>query len=105
MGENMDQRTQIEFDRIKAGPHQGYFTLLHHQGPIIEESENVMERVGAILRDKPPAEHYTRLRHIYPIPLAAWKAYQEAIASSQKVALESIPNCGWDGKTIFGVRS
>ena len=66
----MDEATLIdaEVERIKAGPHSGMFTFLHHEGPIAEESGNVMERVEFILKDKPPNEIFTRLRHIYRLP-------------------------------------
>lgn len=98
-----------EIARIKAGPQKGYFSFLHHEGPIIEWSENVMERVDFILLNKNPSEIYTRLRHIYYVPetyqeaiATAGKAYQEAIATAEKVILALIPNCTWDGKSIFG---
>src|SRR3990167_7650110 len=57
-----------EVVRIKAGPHSGMFTFLHHERPIIEGSKNVMERVEYILGNKPPSEILTRLRHIYCVP-------------------------------------
>mgnify|MGYP001560056183 CR=1 FL=1 len=98
----MDEKTQAEYDRIKAGPQKGAFTFLHHEGPVVEESSNIMERIEYILTDKPQDEHYTRLRHIVSIPAPADKAYQEAIAPADKAILALIPNCGWDGKTIFG---
>ena len=63
----MDTLTQAEYDRIVNGPHRGWFTFLHHEGPVLEKSDNVMERVEYIITDKSPTEHYDRLRHIYHV--------------------------------------
>ena len=137
----MDERTQIEYDRIKAGPHEGYFTFVHHQGPVVEYSDNVMERVTDILSgrsDKPEWQQYDRLRHIYwldPVKIPAiaqvqtlWDAYNAQVkalwdafdaqekplrdaCNTQEKPLRDeilvylrllIPDCRWDGKTIFG---
>ena len=121
----MDERIETEIARLKAGPQVGYFTFLHHENPV-EESSNLFERINYILTDKPKDQIYDRLRHIYPVPATAWKAYQEAkasaekayqeaiasaekayqeaIASAEKAVLAIIPNCAWDGKSIFGDR-
>src|SRR3990167_9030343 len=64
----MDALTQAEYDRIAAGPHSGEFTLIHHKGPIVEHSDNIMERVEYILAAKQESEHYDRLCHIYYVP-------------------------------------
>ena len=64
----MDERTQAEYDRIAAGPHSGEFSFLHHEGPVVEHSVNVMERVADVLcerPDKPASQQHDRLRHIY----------------------------------------
>ena len=101
----MNTKTQAEYDRIKAGPHSGAFTLLHHRGPVVEYSKNVMERVADILsgrEDKPVSQQYDRLRHIYPVTAPAYQAYQEAIAPADKKILAVIPDCAWNGKTILG---
>ena len=50
------------------GPRHGYFTLLHHSGPIVEWSNDVMERVVFIKRAKAPHEIPIRLRHIVFVP-------------------------------------
>ena len=63
----MDAEIQAEYDRIKKGPQSGWFTFLHHNGPIIEISQDVMERINYILREKSKDEILTRLRHIYPM--------------------------------------
>jgi len=89
----MDAKTQIEYDRIKAGPHSGEFTFLHHEGPVVEHSDNVMERLADILSgrpDKPVSQQYDRLRHIYPVSATAYKAYQEAITPAYKAYQEAI---------------
>ena len=177
----MDARTQVEYDRIKAGPHEGEFSFLHHAGPVVEKSYDVMERVDCIVTEKAqketPEQIYTRLRHIYWIDTLAllpecqeayakWQEayakWQEAYAKRQEAyakrqeayakwqeaeakrkeadakwqeaeakrqeayakcqeadakrreadakwqetyapfIIALIPNCGWDGKTIFG---
>lgn len=161
----MTPEIKAEYDRILAGPHSGYFTLLHHEGPVVEHSWNVRERVEHILKAKPKTEHLTRLQHIYPIPAAvwdlykestavvysertaaardiynesmaaagklysestsaaagklyrestaaarklysertaaAWELYRESVATADKLVLGIIPNCRWDGETIF----
>ena len=107
----MDARTQVEYDRIKAGPHEGEFSFLHHAGPVVEKSYDVMERVDCIVTEKAqketPEQIYTRLRHIYWIDtLALLPECQEAYAKWQEAdatfVIALLPNCGWDGKTIFG---
>src|SRR3990167_2178917 len=125
----MDEQALIDAEvaRIEAGPHSGMFTFLHHKGPIIGQSENVMERIDFILSDKPSSEILIRLQHIYRLPenfqeaiATAEKAYQEAIATAEKAyqeakataekayqeakatagkaAIAIIPNCKWNGK-------
>ena len=51
-----------------TGQKSGYFTLLHHQGPIVEWSGNVMERVEYINLEKPEHERAIRLDHIVYVP-------------------------------------
>lgn len=162
----MDARTQIEYDRIAAGPHSGEFSFLHHKGPVVEHSYNVMKRLDNILSgcpDKPVHQQYDRLRHIYYIDPAklpkdcqeaatkrheAYVKYLEADTECQEAAtkrhqevyadylkadaklqeayakrretniqwwdatdkyrekitpyvLALVPNCAWDGQTIF----
>ena len=99
----MDERIKKEIARLKAGPQTGYFTFLHHEKPV-EESSNLFERIDYILADKPVNEIYDRLRHIYPVTATAEKAYQKATAPAWKAVLAVIPNCAWDGKSIFGGR-
>lgn len=118
---------EIEIDRIKYGPCGGFFSFLHHDGPICEWIHNVMGRVNYILNEKPQAEIYTRLRHIIYLDVAKipaitelkslnddyqakLKLFDDDYWSKRKplddeilryIRLE-IPDCGWDGKTIFG---
>ena len=47
-----------------TGPTSGYFTLLHHEGPLIEWSDNVMERIMYINNYKPASEREIRKAHI-----------------------------------------
>ena len=51
-----------------TGPKHGYFALLHHLGPIVEWSNNVMERTWYINRYKPEHERAIRLSHIVYVP-------------------------------------
>ena len=47
-----------------AGPVEGWFSILHHEGPLVEWSDNVIERVDYIKHEKPKNEVETRLNHI-----------------------------------------
>ena len=113
-----------EIARIKAGSHSGAFTFLHHEGPVVEKSHNIMEWVNCILTQKPAEERLTRLQHIYWVPPELYDDYQaklkllyagnqakwESLYGDHQAKLKSlddevlaiIPNCKWDGKTIFG---
>ena len=102
------------------GPKSGYFTLLHHWGPLVEWSDNVMERVEYIKSNKAAHEIPVRLRHIVfvPQPKALQKAdadRQKAYADRQKADADwqkayadkllaylhkHVKDCKWDGKEI-----
>lgn len=64
------------------GPTVGYFTLLHHQGPIVEFSHNVKERIHFIKTQKLHEERPIRLRHIVYVPdrLLPYKVRRAAAA-------------------------
>ena len=64
MSKNPDKRIKAEYDRIAKGPHTGWFTLLHHEGPELEHSHNVIERLDFILAEKQESEWLTRLINI-----------------------------------------
>ena len=67
------------------GPKSGYFTLLHHLGPLVEWSDNVMERVEYIKSNKAAFEIPIRLRHIVFVPKKMQpKALQKAYADWRK---------------------
>ena len=113
-----------------VGPKSGYFTLLHHEGPLMEWSHNVMDRIDFIKREKSSIEVPIRLRHIvhYAIELTPGsvqkaeaerqKAYTERLkaeAEWQKAEAEwlkaeadkllvyfrkQVPDHRWDGKEI-----
>ena len=71
------------------GPTVGYFTLLHHTGPLIEWSDNVMERVKYIEERKDANERPIRLRHIVYLPVEMIpKTLQKAYAEWQKADTE-----------------
>ena len=66
-------------------PPRGFFTLIHHDGPVIEWSDDITERRRVIDRNKPEHERATRHRCIQYIPesmipalYAAWAEYQLA---------------------------
>ena len=88
------------------GPTSGYFTLLHHCGPLVEWSDNVMERVEYIKSNKAAHEIPVRLRHIVfvPQPKALRKAdadWQKAYADKLLAYLHKhVKDCKWDGKEI-----
>ena len=98
------------------GPRQGYFTLLHHSGPIVEWSNDVMERVVFIKRAKAPHEIPIRLRHIVFVPKKmqpkyvrdAYAKWQDAYAKWQDADKEQllaylhkhVKDCKWDGKHL-----
>ena len=92
----MSPELQTEYDRILAGGVKGLFTLLHHQGPVIEASENVKERLDYIVTEKPQSERLLRLRNIAILTpeveqayLAIEKPAMEAYKAVQKPALEA----------------
>ena len=55
-----------------TGPTKGLFTLLHHEGPLLEWSDDVMQRVKYINEQKPEHERAIRLRHIVFFPENLW---------------------------------
>src|SRR3990167_8136857 len=72
-----------------VGPKSGFFTLLHHHGPPIEWSHDVMERVKYIQKDKAAHERPIRLRHIvYVQKKMIPKPVQKAEAEWQKAEAE-----------------
>src|SRR3990167_3630266 len=99
-----------------VGPKSGFFTLLHHHGPPIEWSHDVMERVKYIQKDKAAHERPIRLRHIVyvqkkMIPKPVQKAeaeWQKAEAEWRKAEAEKltaylhkhVKDCRWNGKEI-----
>ena len=99
-----------------TGPTVGYFTLLHHEGPLIEWSDNVMERVKYIEERKDANERPIRLRHIVYLPVEmipktlqkAYAEWQKADTERQKADAdkllaylhEHIEDCKWDGKEL-----
>ena len=73
------------------GPQSGLFTLLHHEGPAVEWSDNVMERVEYIQIHKPEAEHKTRFRHIVYVdpellPPSLTRTYNVLVKEGVKIA-------------------
>ena len=97
---------QAEYDRILAGGVKGLFTLLHHQGPIFEASEDVKERLDYIVTRKPQSEQLLRLRNIailtpeveqeyLAIQKPAWEAYK-AIEKPAKEAYEVVQKPAWE---------
>jgi hypothetical protein len=54
-----------QLKRINKLPRSGNFTLLHHLGPVVEPTHDVMERVKYIVEEKPRREVLTRLQNIH----------------------------------------
>jgi len=72
-----------------TGPTKGLFTLLHHEGPLLEWSDDVMERIKFINEKKPKHERAIRLRHIVFFPKKLWgKKLQKAYAERKKADAE-----------------
>ena len=72
-----------------TGPTEGLFTLLHHEGPLLEWSDDVMKRVKYINEQKPEYERAIRLRHIVFFPENLWgEKLQKADAEWQKADAE-----------------
>jgi len=98
------------------GPTAGHFTLLHHQGPLIERSHDVMERVGHIKGDKAESERPVRLRHIVYVPIKmipktvrkAYAKWEKAYAKWEKADADKllaylhkhVKDCRWNGKEL-----
>ena len=106
-----------------TGPATGYFTLLHHKGPLAEWSSDVSERIRYIKTEKATAEIPVRLRHIVYVPGkmipkilqkadADWQKAdadrRKADADWQKADAEKltaylrkhVKNCAWNGHEI-----
>ena len=92
-----------------TGPKKGMFTLLHHEGPLLEWSDDVMERISYIKREKAERERAIRLRHIVFFPKKLWgKKLQKAYAGWQKAYADKITaylkrhvkDCKWNGKEL-----
>ena len=86
-----------------TGPTKGWFSLLHHAGGLVEWSDNVMERVDYINRNKPKSEINTRLRHIVYLggrgddyEAKRKPLYDEIIAYIRPM----IQDFAWDGKQL-----
>ena len=72
-----------------TGPTKGLFTLLHHEGPLLEWSDDVMKRVKYINEQKPEHERAIRLRHIVFFPENLWgEKLRKAYAEWQKECAE-----------------
>ena len=82
---------KIDQNNPATWPTKGNFFLLHHQGPLLEWTNDIWERVEYILTDKPEYEREKRLREIRPVfgrlpePLIqATAAYAKATAAYAK---------------------
>ena len=83
----MNQRAiALEVQRLRKLPKAGVFTLLHHRGPLLEPSIDVMKHVVFILENKPKNEVLVRLRHIRHVELKLLpKNCQKAYVESREV--------------------
>ena len=66
------------------GPTLGWFTLLHHEGPLAEWSDNVLERIDYINKHKPKDEIDIRLRHIVYFPKGLFPKFDKAYLEYDK---------------------
>ena len=77
-----------------VGPTSGLFSLLHHEGPLVEKTTNVLERIDYILNHKLPNEVFIRLAHIVYlapnlVPAAAKRAPLDADYEAKRDALDA----------------
>lgn len=63
----------------------GFFTFVHHEGPLIEWSDDITERIIYIETQKPVHERATRLRCLTRIPEDRLPALYAAGAEYQRV--------------------
>ena len=95
------EQIEREIKRIQNLPRlDGWFTLLHHRGPVLEFSNNVMDRVNFILRNKPLDEILTRLRNIYYVT-----PKQQELYLDMALALEQAYMTALNGPTFGEYRS
>ncbi len=89
-----------------TGEIKGWYTVLHHSEKIIEWSENVMERIDYIVKEKSHNEVETRLRQIvyldpmqFPYDEIHGTFIQRNIRKLTRYLQDNVANCQWDGKT------
>src|SRR3990167_3670460 len=63
----LETNMKIDQNNPATWPTKGNFFLLHHQGPLLEWTNDIWERVEYILTDKPKYERKKRLREIRPV--------------------------------------
>jgi hypothetical protein len=85
--------------RLQKLPRKGYYTLLHHEGPFIEKSRDLMDRVAHILFYKPHYQVLTRLKNIhYMTPkrrkIAGPIVSEYCISGQANTMLSHVP-CTW----------
>ena len=101
-----------------TGPKYGWFTLLHHAGPLLEYSDDVGERLDYIDRDKLPDERAIRRAHILyfdpaRLPDAEWRradaewrrALQPYAAIIEAFIRANVPDYRWNGSEIIFIRA
>ena len=94
-----------------VGPITGIFGLLHHN-QLIESSNNVMERVAYVKREKPPNEIAVRLHNMICLngcAAATKRAPLDADYEAKRATLDAeiiayirihIPDYAWDGEQL-----
>ena len=107
-----------------TGPTKGWFGLIHHE-MLCEPSDNVMERVAYVRREKPRKEVAIRLHNMiyldpvlcpsianraplyadYTVKRATLYADYTAKCATLDAEITAyiksvIPDCAWDGKTL-----
>ena len=108
----------------EAHPEAEYGWCVHHDTEMEALSEPIVNRIRYIVENKDEDERVVRLDNLRPVlsieAVAAWKAYEKAIATAQKAYKEAVataqkayekavapahkhdvPNHTWNGKSIF----
>lgn len=89
-----------ELRRLEKMPNSGYYTFLHHEGPAIEHSYNVRERIKYILAHKRTTEVLPRLKNIHFMTNERKAAVADIIRKARVIrgcAKNLRPHiCSWD---------
>ena len=84
-----------------VGPTTGWFGLLHHD-KLFEQSDNVMERVDYVRREKPKGEIAIRLHNMIFLGAVADVCAKRDTLDAEIFAYISTntPDCAWNGTEL-----